>query len=149
MEPGQYAPAPGRYGLYLAADDWQGAPLTADHAKLQLLFDDPSFVDAEPVAVYPVQISDRVRAQRGWFTIHGNNRIPLEVQAPKDVVKLILQSECVKQAKDFLELAGLHRFAIYPDLDNLARWLSETNEAWAKSRRAGKARGALKHRRTK
>src|ERR1043165_6974020 len=35
-----------------------------------------------PVAIYPAQIHDRVKAQRGWFTIHGQSRAPLEVQAP-------------------------------------------------------------------
>ena len=31
-----------------------------------------------PVAIYPLQISDRMRAQRGWFTMFGNSRSPLE-----------------------------------------------------------------------
>jgi hypothetical protein len=31
-----------------------------------------------PVAIYPIQINERVRAQRGWFTVHGNDRRPLE-----------------------------------------------------------------------
>src|SRR5262249_20812434 len=35
------------FGLYLAPEDWTGAPPVP-----QVLFDDPAFVDAEPVAVY-------------------------------------------------------------------------------------------------
>jgi hypothetical protein len=56
VEPGQAGPQPGRYGLYLASDDWprgSDAPVPAAAVNLQLLFDDPDFVDAEPVAVYP------------------------------------------------------------------------------------------------
>jgi hypothetical protein len=41
-------PGPEGFGIYLARDDWQ----TGGDADLQLLFDDPGFVDAEPVAVY-------------------------------------------------------------------------------------------------
>lgn len=53
-------PPPGRYGIYLAAEDWQparGQPADAAAIELQLLFDDPDLVDAEPVAVYPRPIT--------------------------------------------------------------------------------------------
>jgi hypothetical protein len=51
---GAAGPDPGAYGLYLARDDWpEGtAPADASVIGLQLLFDDPDLVDAEPVAVY-------------------------------------------------------------------------------------------------
>ncbi|MBN9121570.1 MAG: hypothetical protein J0I06_20885, partial [Planctomycetes bacterium] len=39
--------APGGIGLWRVSDDWAGGP------SPELLFDDPAFVDAEPVAVYP------------------------------------------------------------------------------------------------
>jgi hypothetical protein len=53
LQPGQAAPAPGSYGLYLADQDWQTEDeRPAPKAGLRLLFDDPDFVDAEPVAVY-------------------------------------------------------------------------------------------------
>jgi hypothetical protein len=103
----------------------------------------------EAVAIYPAQINDRVRAQRGWFTIHGNDRRPLELQAPGDLIKLVLKPECVKQAIRFLELFGFHRFAVYPDLDNLALWVRQSNLAWADARRARKARRKGKRARRK
>jgi hypothetical protein len=51
--PGRSSPEPGRFGIYLAPDEWpeSGAPASAD--GLRLLFDDPELVDAEPVAAYP------------------------------------------------------------------------------------------------
>jgi hypothetical protein len=91
------------------------------------------------VAIYPAQINDRVRAQRGWFTIHGADRRPLEVQAPRYVRKLVLQQGCIEEAIKFLELAGLHRFSIFPDLENLALWIGQRNSTWANRRRAQKA----------
>jgi hypothetical protein len=54
LEGGESTPAPGRFALYLAADDWpdQDASPAADAVNLRLLFDDPELVDAEPVAAY-------------------------------------------------------------------------------------------------
>jgi hypothetical protein len=94
---------------------------------------------SKPVAIYPAQINDRVRAQRGWFTIHGADRRPLEVQAPRFVLKLVLKRDCIAEAVKFLELAGLHRFSIFPDLENLALWIGQRNLAWANRRRTQKA----------
>ncbi len=54
VENGHTMPTPGAYGIYLAADDWPVAdqPLTPAQIDLKLLFDDPDYVDAEPVAIY-------------------------------------------------------------------------------------------------
>jgi hypothetical protein len=51
---GAVVPEPGAYGLYLARDDWPEGPAPAGAVgiDLQLVFDDPELVDAEPVAVY-------------------------------------------------------------------------------------------------
>jgi hypothetical protein len=93
-----------------------------------------------PVAIYPIQINDRVRAQRGWFTIHGQDRRPLEVQAPGHVAKLVLAPKCVSDARRFLNFAGINRYSVYPDLDNLARWLRTQNLEWAETRRNSRRR---------
>ncbi|GIW82657.1 MAG: hypothetical protein KatS3mg105_4464 [Gemmatales bacterium] len=52
---------PGDYALYLADDDWSKGAETfssAENANLRLLFDDPDYVDSEPVAVYVRAIDD-------------------------------------------------------------------------------------------
>lgn len=89
-----------------------------------------------PVAIYPIQLNDRVRAQRGWFTIHGNDRRSLDEQFPAQVIKLILGKNSHDEIREFLELAGFNRFSIYPDLDNLAGWARDKNLRWADKRRA-------------
>ena len=48
-------------------------------------------------AIYPIQINERVRAQRGWFTIHGDDRRPLEDQLPRLVGRLDLEPEAVRE----------------------------------------------------
>jgi hypothetical protein len=83
-----------------------------------------------PVAIYPIQINERVRAQRGWFTIHGNDRRALEDQFPKLVRKIVLERTAVDQVREFLQHAGFNRFSMYPDLDNLAIWIRENNLVW-------------------
>jgi hypothetical protein len=88
-----------------------------------------------PVAIYPIQINDRVRAQRGWFTIHGNDRRALEDQFPRSVLKLTLEPDCIPPALNFLQLAGFNRFSIYPDLENLAFWIREERLQWIARRR--------------
>src|SRR5262249_27197973 len=59
LDTGRSSPEPGRFALYLAADDWpdQDAPASAEAIDLRLLFDDPELVDAEPVAVYARKVS--------------------------------------------------------------------------------------------
>jgi hypothetical protein len=49
------------YGLYLMMDDWSsstGEAVSPEKADLKLLFNDPHFVDAEPVAVYSRKSGD-------------------------------------------------------------------------------------------
>jgi hypothetical protein len=69
---GASSPEPGAYGLYLARDDWPEGPAPASAAgiDLQLLFDDPELVDAEPVAVYrrDLKIQEPTDETRGQGT---------------------------------------------------------------------------------
>lgn len=89
-----------------------------------------------PVSVYPIQLNERVRAQRGWFTIHGNARSPLENQVPKLVMQLVLENGCMNEAFKFLNLAGFNRFSIYPDMENLASWIRKKNLDWIGKRKS-------------
>ncbi len=53
-EAGRPTPAPGTIGLYLTDAEWpdQDAPASGSAVGMTSIFDDPDFVDAEPVAVY-------------------------------------------------------------------------------------------------
>jgi hypothetical protein len=84
-----------------------------------------------PVAIYPIQRSNRVRAQRGWFTVHGTNQRPLETQAPKNVAQVLLPIQALEDARLFLDRAGLNEYTIYGDLDALARELHRKNGIFA------------------
>jgi hypothetical protein len=80
-----------------------------------------------PVAIYPLQISERMRAQRGWFTIFGNSRKPLEAQYPRLLARIDFKPAVIPATREFLAMAGLRPYSVYPDLDHLAREVMDSN----------------------
>jgi len=80
-----------------------------------------------PLAIYPLQIAERMRAQRSWFTIHGQSKEPLDAQVPQVVARIDLTPNAVREARQFLADAGLSEYQLFPDLDHLAMEL--TNRA--------------------
>lgn len=108
-----------RYLGYIAKEDE-----TYDYGDL---LDHKGFRWKSPVAIYPVQRSNRVRAQRGWFTIQGADERPLEQQAPRAVAQVLIPEVAVKEGLKFLERAGLNEYTIYADLDHLANELHRKN----------------------
>lgn len=82
----------------------------------------------EPVALYPIQRNARLHAQRGFFTIHGDDVRPLNEIFPDLVRQVPLPSEAWEDARSFLADAGIDEFLMFPDLDGLARYLHEKHE---------------------
>ena len=76
-----------------------------------------------PIAIDPPYQSDRMFAQKGTFTIHGNDKRALEIQCPHIVRKVILPKEAKDGAREFLEHANLNEFSIYPDMVGMARYI--------------------------
>lgn len=68
-----------------------------------------------PIPYFAPGSNPRIMAQRGFFTIHGHNSEPLEIQCPKYVRRVDLPLEAVKEAKEFLELAGINKISLFPD----------------------------------
>ena len=110
----------------------------------ELLISPGAWLHDKPVAIYPLQISDRMRAQRGWFTMHGNKRGPLEEQCPDCVICLQLGEAAIRDGRTFLQMAGLKPYTIYPDLDHLAVELIGNNSEslMAPAAAQSRARGA-------
>jgi hypothetical protein len=92
-----------------------------------LLRGDGPWLHDGPVAIYPLQISERMRAQRGWFTIFGNSRKPLELQYPRLIARIDFTPAVIPIAREFLEMAGLRPYSVYPDLDHLAKEVTDSN----------------------
>jgi len=90
-----------------------------------------AFVRVEVRAPWPyvkplfVQIPwrhDRLAAQKGYFTIHPDER-PLDAVSPRWARRIEIPPEAVPGAKRFLALAGLDAFSVFPDLSGLAQLL--------------------------
>lgn len=88
-----------------------------------LLLDSPGMGWRNPIALYPVQKSNRLHAQRGYFTIHGDRHKTIDALAPKCVRCVPLAASLLDDAKAFLDLAGINEYLLFPDLDGLARGL--------------------------
>lgn len=90
-----------------------------------------------PVAVYPELRNSRIHAQRGSFTMHGDDHRPLENQLKEigpdqfgDKTKPTLQKVClpieaIEDVRKFLDYAGITRDRLYPELPALALSLRE------------------------
>jgi hypothetical protein len=63
----------------------------------------------------------RIHSQGGAFTVHGDLSLPLERVAPDALTCHALPIGAIPEAKEFLELAGVSEFSIYPDLAGLAK----------------------------
>lgn len=115
-----------RYLGYIAPDDetCESSGETYDYGDL---VDQDLFHWTSPVAIYPIQRSNRVRAQRGWFTIHGTDMRPLEQQAPEVVAQVMVPKGAIPHALRFLEQSGINEYTIYCDLDHLASELLRKN----------------------
>ncbi len=77
----------------------------------------------QPVALFPPQRESRLPAQRGYFTIHGYDGRPIEKIGPSLVRGVDLSPDAVREAREELEYSGTDEYAIYPDLEGLARRL--------------------------
>ena len=81
-----------------------------------------------PLAVYPRQTNPRIHAQRAWFTMHGDEFVPLEKVAGELILtKVELPRPAISAARRFLEHAGIDHYLLFADLENLSRHLKEKN----------------------
>jgi hypothetical protein len=98
---------------------------------------------APVLAIYPPKSTSRLFAQRGVFTIHADLERPLEEIYPECLKKIVIEPELRREAHRFLDLAGINEFALFPDLDGLARWLKQVH---ARGRQPGRRSPTSEHR---
>ncbi len=73
------------------------------------------------VAISPTLNNPRLFNQRAAFTLHGELKTPLEDLFPDAVRKIVIPGSARTEAKEFLRLAGISEYSLFPDLDGLAR----------------------------
>ncbi|MFQ2114499.1 FRG domain-containing protein [Aeromonas veronii] len=80
-----------------------------------------------PAAIYGIHNSPRIVAQRGSFTIQGNNLTPLDVMFTQDadwdqktLRKIVIPKDEIDNILSMLVCMGITDATIYPDLNGLA-----------------------------
>lgn len=76
-----------------------------------------------PIAIKSNFINERVMAQRGMFTVHGDNLTEMEKLCPNAVKKFVISNDTVPEIKDFLEIANINEFTVFPDLHGLSSFI--------------------------
>jgi len=81
----------------------------------------------EPIPTYPPAPLERVRAQRGYFTVFGNNKQDMEAQLSEGLAcvgRVPIPWQAAIFCLDYLSrIQGLSQFEVYRDLDSLGREL--------------------------
>lgn len=78
-----------------------------------------------PIAIKSNYINERIMAQRGMFTVHGDDLTPLEKLCPKAVKKFVISNKAVPEIKEFLEIANINEFTVFPDLHGLSDYINK------------------------
>jgi hypothetical protein len=84
---------------------------------------DSSWPVQNPIASAPPWINERIRGQRGCFTIHGSDVRPVEELPGRFVKRVIIPTHLVKQIRDYFKQKNFGYFEIFPDLPGLAESL--------------------------
>ncbi|MGF1727951.1 FRG domain-containing protein [Photobacterium nomapromontoriensis] len=76
-----------------------------------------------PFAIQPPHGNNRIAAQRGMFTVHCNNSLPIEETCPEMVRKILIPCELVESIKRYLSCLGVDDFSLFPDHQGLSNYL--------------------------
>jgi len=83
------------------------------------------FPPTYPIAIKSNFINERIMAQRGMFTVHGDDLTDLEKLCPKAVKKFVIANKAVPEIKEFLEIANINEFTVFPDLHGLSDYINK------------------------
>ncbi|MBS1979207.1 MAG: FRG domain-containing protein [Bacteroidetes bacterium] len=87
-----------------------------------------SFVDKSdpppenPIAMMFPRVNPRMVAQKAFFVLQGRDPHPMNLNATvrNAFVKIEIPMNALDEAEQFLDLAGVDEFTVFPDLDHLA-----------------------------
>jgi hypothetical protein len=80
---------------------------------------------ALPVAIFPTSTHPRVSVQRSCFTVHGKEKSSLAVLVPEQLRCYVIDPAARTQMMEDLRLLGISHSTLFPDLDGLAKDLSD------------------------
>jgi hypothetical protein len=76
-----------------------------------------------PIALYGDYVNNRMLAQKGCFTIHGNNTTSLEETFSDCIARIDIPASFKTDIIKFLEYSDINEFSIFPDIGGLAPFL--------------------------
>jgi hypothetical protein len=92
-----------------------------------IYWDYKPFKATAPIAIEPIFKNDRIVAQRGTFTVHDDDIAPIEDKFPQAIKKVRLENKAIEAAIEFLDLANLNEYSVFPDLAGIAGHLFNTS----------------------
>jgi len=78
-----------------------------------------------PVAIHPTNIHPRMTVQRSCFTVQGKDKSSLADRAPQLLRRYDLDPAARDRIREDLRVLGISYSTVFPDLDGLARELTE------------------------
>lgn len=105
-------------------------------------FDNHEYDNNPPMAIFPSRRNNRVIAQQGVFTLHGFARDPINHISPfslpdgRYIAKILIDQAAATHIHFELDLLGVTRHSVYPDLDNLSAYLQWAYSAPSSSERS-------------
>jgi hypothetical protein len=88
-----------------------------------IYWDKKPFAPTYPIAIEPIFSNERILAQRGVFTVHGDNTSPIHELCPKAVKRIVLKSNCIPEVLEFLEIANINESTVFPDASGIADFI--------------------------
>lgn len=79
-----------------------------------------------PIAIHPTNIHSRMNSQKSCFTVHGRIKKSLaDLADPRILKRYIIAPKLVRSMRKDLKMMGITHTTAFPELDSLARELSE------------------------
>jgi hypothetical protein len=108
---------------YSGLSDVPFVPSDAEFEYKRIYWEKKPFPPIYPIAIQPLFQNDRILAQKGMFTVHGNDLSPIESLCPKAVKRIVLKPKAIEGAHEFLEIANINARTVFPDMFGIADYV--------------------------
>ena len=119
---------PRELNLYSGIERIPFIPDDKDFDYKTIYWEKRPFAPTYPIAIEPIFQNDRILAQKGMFTIHGDNLSEIAELCPKAVKKIILNKTAIPEIVEFLEIANINEQTVFPDMVGIVNYIRKIAE---------------------
>ena len=118
----------------LALNEYSGInriPIIPDDKDLvyrDIYWEKKPFAPNYPIAIEPLFLNDRMLAQKGMFTIYGDNIIAIEKLCEKAIKKIVLAKDGLPEMVEFLDTMNINEYTVYPDMSGIVDYIKRASE---------------------